>query len=549
MSNFLKYSILALIFIFIGLVAGFKIKGSLAGGTGLPADGGLKKIQQALYFIDKNYVEKPDQSELIEDAVEGIMDELDPHSIYIPAKELSPINEEMEGGFDGIGVQFNILEDTIYIETPLAGGPSEKVGIMSGDRIVEVDGKLVAGIKINNTDVYKYLKGPKGSKVKLGIKRRGHKELLEFTVTRDRIPLNSVDYAYMIAPQIGYIGITRFAETTYDEFRAALIMLKKQGMEKLLLDLRGNPGGYMQMAYRIADEFLPAGKTIVSTEGRIADYKNKYNATSTLNLFENGPLVVLLDYGSASASEIVAGAVQDHDRGLIVGIRSFGKGLVAIQEDFEDGSAIRVVIAKYYTPSGRCIQKPYDKTEEEYQKDFLERYESGELFDESKISFPDSLKYKTGSGRTVYGGGGIYPDVFVANDTSGGSRYLINLRLNNVFQRFAVDYVDSHPSLTDKYKESIDFVKGFTVSSSMVQEFIDFAKEREVPFNEYQFNRSKAIIVNQMKAFIGRKMFSDDGFYPVLHQRDRVIQRAIKLMPVAKKLEENGELDISLKEY
>lgn len=547
MSNFIKYSLLALIFIFIGLVAGFKIKDSIPGNPRIQIDGGIKKIQQSLYFIEKNYVESPDHSELIEDAVQGIMDQLDPHSIYIPAKELSPINEEMEGGFDGIGVQFNILEDTIYVETPLAGGPSEKVGIMSGDRIVTVDDKTVAGIDISNADVYKYLKGPKGSRVKLGIKRRGHKNLLEFTVVRDRIPLNSVNFAYMIAPETGYIGITRFAETTYDEFRQALIQLKSEGMKQLVLDLRGNPGGYMQMAYRIADEFLPSGKAIVSTEGRIAEYNNEYNATSTLNLFEKGPLIILLDYGSASASEIVAGAAQDHDRGLIVGIRSFGKGLVQIQEDFDDGSAIRVVIAKYYTPSGRCIQKPYNKSEEEYQKDFLERYESGEFFDETKISFPDSLKYKTSSGRTVYGGGGIYPDVFVANDTSGGSRYLMNLRLNNVFWRFAVEYVEAHPELQNKYPEAEDFVKGFQVNPELLREFTKFAEEKEVPFNDAQFRQSIQIIYNQVKAFIGRKMFNDDGFYPVLHQRDRVIQQALGLMPMAAYLEENGKLDSSLK--
>lgn len=548
MSNFIKYSLLASIFIFIGLIAGFKIKDSIPGNPRVQIDGGIKKIQQALYFIEKNYVESPDHSELIDDAVQGIMDQLDPHSIYIPPKELSPINEEMEGGFDGIGVQFNILEDTIYVETPLAGGPSEKVGIMAGDRIVTVDDKNVAGVEITTADVFKHLKGPKGSKVNLGIKRRGHKSLLEFTVERDRIPLNSVDYSYMIGPETGYIGITRFAETTYDEFRQAMIKLKQAGMKKLVLDLRGNPGGYMQMAYRIADEFLPSGKTIVSTEGRIAEYKNEYNATSTLNLFEEGALVVLLDYGSASASEIVAGAAQDHDRGLIVGIRSFGKGLVAIQEDFDDGSAIRVVIAKYYTPSGRCIQKPYDKSEEEYQKDFMERYESGELFDESKISFPDSLKYKTASGRTVYGGGGIYPDVFVANDTTGGSRYLMNLRLNNIFWRFAVDYVEANSGLMEQYKESADFVDGFTVSSDLKNEFIRFAEEREVPFQKGQYQRSERIVQNQIKAFIGRKLFNDDGFYPVLHQRDRVIQQALKLMPVAKNLEKNGKLDISLRE-
>ncbi len=523
-------------------MAGFKIKESTPGSPVYQIDGGIKKIQRALYFIETNYVEKPNHEELIQDAVEGIMDNLDPHSAYIPPRDLSQMSEQMEGGFDGIGIQFNILEDTIYVETPLAGGPSEEIGIMAGDRIVKVDGKNVAGINISTTDVMRHLKGPKGSKVDLAIKRRGHKGLLEFTVTRDRISLNSVDYAYMISPQTGYIGITRFAETTYDEFNEALTRLQQEGMKKLVLDLRGNPGGYMTKAYRIADEFLPSGKIIVSTEGRIPESKNEYYATSALSKFEEGALIVLLDYGSASASEIVAGAIQDHDRGIIVGVRSFGKGLVQIQENFEDGSAIRVVIAKYYTPSGRCIQKPYHKSDEEYQNDLIDRYESGEFFDESKISFPDSLKYKTSSGRAVYGGGGIYPDVFVPNDTTGGSRYLTELRVNQIFWRFAVEFVDTHPQMVNQYPDARTFVNNFDISSHTMMDFIKFAEEKEVPYNSGQAAHSRAIIFNNLKAFIGRRLFNDDGFYPVIHQRDRTLQRALELLPMAEELEENGRV-------
>jgi carboxyl-terminal processing protease len=540
MGKIIKYTLFGGAFIVIGLLVGFKIKDSIPVGSMVNIDRNLQKLQKALLFIERNYVEEPDHDRLVDDAIQGILKGLDPHSIYIPAEEMKQKAEEMEGSFDGIGIQFNILEDTIYVETPLVGGPSEKLGIQAGDRIIKVDGKNVAGIDITIPQVMRLLKGPKGSTVQVSILRREVDELITFNIERDHIPIHSVDYAYMVADQVGYISVTRFAETTYAEFKQALNQLLAQGMEGLILDLRGNPGGYMTIAYKMADEFLEENKMIVSTEGRTPESKQSYYSSASLSAFEQGSLVILMDYGSASASEIVSGAVQDHDRGLIVGVRSFGKGLVQIQEEFEDGSAVRIVVSKYYTPSGRCIQKPYHKSEEEYAREIADRFASGEIFDESKVSFPDSLKHKTAAGRTVYGGGGIFPDVFVPGDTSQSSKYLTQLRLNDLFRRFSFEYVDARPAMETRYASAARFVAEFEVTPQLEKAFIAFAKEKEVPFDRAGFEASQSYIRNRIKAFIGRRLFKEDGFYPVAHEADRTLQRAIELMPVAQELEQTG---------
>jgi carboxyl-terminal processing protease len=544
MAKIIKYALFGGAFIVIGLLVGFKIKDSIPLGSMVNIDRGLDKLQQTLLFIERNYVEEPDHDHLVDDAIQGILKGLDPHSIYIPAEEMKQKAEEMEGGFDGIGIQFNILEDTIYVETPLAGGPSEKLGIQAGDRIIRVDGENVAGVDISNTEVMRKLKGPKGSKVAVSILRRGMDELITFQIERDRIPIHSVDYAYMVRDKVGYISVTRFAETTYAEFKQALQRLMAEGMEGLVLDLRGNPGGYMTIAYKMADEFLAANKMIVSTEGRIPESKQSYYSTASLSSFEQGSLVVLMDYGSASASEIVSGAVQDHDRGLIVGVRSFGKGLVQIQEEFDDGSAIRIVISKYYTPSGRCIQKPYDKSDEAYAQEIADRFESGEIFDESKVKFPDSLKYKTTAGRTVYGGGGIFPDVFVPSDTSQNSKYLTDLRLNDLFRRFSFEYVDARPALETRYASPQDFVAQFQLTEPLIKAFLAFAEEKGVSYQAKGFQTSSDYIRNRIKAYIGRRLFNEDGFYPVAHQADRTLQRAIELMPAAQELQMTGHFTL-----
>ena len=542
MNKSIKYFLFGFALIIVGLLAGFKIKGNVPGSSAAEIDSGMRKLQKTLLFIENNYVEKPNHDKLVDDAINGLLEGLDPHSFYIPSKDMKQMQEQMDGSFDGIGIEFNILDDTIYVAVPISGGPSEKLGIMTGDRIVKVDDKDVAGIGITNTQVMKHLKGPKGTEVKVTILRKGSKDLLDFNITRDRIPLNSVDYAYLLNDETGYIRVTRFAETTYAEFREKLSMLIEQGMKNLVLDLRSNPGGYMNMAYKMADEFLGAGKMIVSTEGRIMQSKQEYHASSSIGSFEKGAVVVLIDYGSASASEIVSGAIQDHDRGLIVGVRSFGKGLVQIQEKFEDGSAIRIVISKYYTPSGRCIQKPYDKTDEEYGNEIAERFKSGEIFDQSKVEFPDSLKFNTASGRVVYGGGGIFPDVFVPDDTVGGSKYFTNLRIQDMFRKFAFQYVEKNSSLRKTYDKPEKFVKRFNVSNALINEFTSYATSKGVDYVASDYQKSKKYIDNRIKAYIGRRLHNDAAFFPVFHQVDNVIKEAISLMPKAKKLEETGKL-------
>lgn len=537
----LKYGLAGAALVGLGIFAGFRLSTTIPQNSVVDVRNNIDKLEQAVWYIEKNYVTTPDSKKLVDDAITGMLEGLDPHSFYIPADEMKQMKEEMSGGFDGIGVEFNILEDTIYIVSPIAGGPSEQLGIQAGDRIVKVDDKNVAGIKVTNNDVMKLLKGPKGTKVKVTIVRRGVKKPLEYTITRDRIPLYSVDYSYMIRPNVGYIKVSRFAETTYEEFMQALTKLKSQGMKSLVLDLRGNPGGYLSMAVEIADEFLSDGRKIVYTEGRIPESKDTYTATER-GAFEKGPLVVLIDYGSASASEIVSGAIQDWDRGLIVGVRSFGKGLVQNQKEFADGSAMRLVISKYFTPSGRCIQKPYDLSNEEYENELLERFKSGEIYDASKIKFPDSLKFNTNSGRSVYGGGGVMPDFFVPRDTSSDSDYLTSLISSGAFREFSFNYSDQHPNLKTTYATAAAFSAQFPVNDVLLDEFVKFAEKKDVKFDANGFKTSRTQIGNWVKAFIGRRLYNDDGFYPTFHQTDNVLIEALKLLPKAEELEKNGNL-------
>lgn len=535
MSAVLRYVISAIGLLVIGLLIGLNLRNPSA----VSSAQALGKLEEAISYLEGNYVKEVTHEQLVDDAIVGILEGLDPHSFYLSREEMTSVNEEMEGSFSGIGVEFSILEDTIYVVTPIAGGPSERMGILAGDRIVQVDGKTIAGIGITNADVPKYLKGQKGSKVKIGIHRTGVKELLTFEITRDDIPLFSVSHSYMIRPGVGYIPVTRFAEKTYDEFHEALVKLRAQGMKSLILDLRGNPGGFMNRACEIVDEFIPGGKMIVSTKGRIRESNHSYESTSKGD-FEQGSLVVLIDYGSASASEIVSGAVQDHDRGLIVGVRSFGKGLVQVQKTFEDGSAMRIVVSEYFTPSGRCIQKPYNKSHAAYEQEIFERFEKGEIYDPSKVKFPDSLKYETAAGRTVYGGGGIFPDVFVPNDTTGNSRYFGALAGKDQFRAFAYHYVDGHKAQLGLNTPAD--LAGFKVTPAMLQEFRTYAAAHGVPNDDAGFKRSEALIANRLKAYIGRRLFGDDGFFPVFHEEDKVLQQAITLLPKAEQLARTGKM-------
>lgn len=541
MSKNLKYSFLAVALILTGMVSGYKLKSSLPDFKQTDFDDSLNKFQQALRFVEYTYIESVTFDNMVDNAIKGMLEGLDPHSFYIPKQEKKGMDEQMAGSFEGIGVEFNILEDTIYVVAPISGGPSEKLGIQAGDRIIEVDSQNVAGIGITNADVMVKLKGKKGTVVKVGISRRGVNRILYFDIVRDKIPFYSVDYSYMIEPKTGYLKLSRFAETTYQEFTEHMGKLKKEGMENLILDLRSNPGGYMNMAQLISDEFLAEGKLIVYTEGRTNESKSKYISTSNVGSFEKGGLVILIDQGSASASEIVSGAVQDWDRGLIIGTRSFGKGLVQTQHNFQDGSAMRLVISKYFTPSGRCIQKPYNKTSKKYNEEILERFETGEVYDESKIKFPDSLKFKTTAGRTVYGGGGILPDVFMPLDTMGRSNYYTDLFINGVFRQYALKYADTHAEIKTQYATGFEFAKKFQVSEELLKDFIAYGEEKKVKFNEKEYQTSLKLIKMLLKANIGQRFWNDEGFFPVLHQNDQNITMALKLMPDALKLYETGK--------
>lgn len=540
MNRQIKYALFASSLVFLGMLVGFKLRQSIPEEKKELISSNLQKFQDAVWYVEKNYVRETDTRKMVDDAIGGMLEGLDPHSFYIPAKEMQEMEEEMQGSFDGIGVEFNILEDTILVVSPISGGPSEKLGIQAGDRIVKINDENVAGVGITNSDVMKKLKGPKGSTVKVGIRRRGTERLLTFNIERDKIPLYSVDYSYMMNPEVGYLKVNRFSGTTHDEFKQHLAKLKSQGLKNLILDLRGNPGGYMDMAEKLADEFLGEGKLVVYTDGRVRESHSRYTATSYLKMFEQGGLVVLLDYGSASASEIVAGAVQDWDRGLIVGVRSFGKGLVQTQKPFSDGSAMRLVISQYFTPSGRCIQKPYDVSSKEYEAEILERFESGEIYDPTKIEFPDSLKFKTNAGRTVYGGGGIMPDVFVSRDTSEYSDYLTELIAANCFRQFSFKYVDDNPDLKEKYPDAATFNTQFKAGDKVMKDFLAFAKDAKVEYDVPGFKTSERVIRDYLKAFIGRRMHGDDAFYPAFHETDNVLQKAVQLVPKAVELERKG---------
>lgn len=482
------------------------------------------KINQIIDYIDQEYVDSTDKTSIVDETIQHILQKLDPHSYYISAAEVKRMNEPLEGSFDGIGVQFSIQKDTIVIVSPVEGGPSEKLGIQSGDRIVEIDSQVVAGTGITNSDVMKALKGPAGTKVKVGIRRGRNEELIDYDITRGAIPIYSVDAKSMVTDSIGYIKVSRFAKTTYEEFVTASEELKVKGMTKLILDLRGNGGGFMDAAIKMADEFLPKSKLIVYTKGRSRPTQ-EYFATNNGTL-ENMEVVVLIDEGSASASEIVAGALQDNDKGTIIGRRSFGKGLVQEQSSWPDGSATRLTIARYYTPTGRCIQRPYESGTKKYNEEIYERYETGEITLGDSIPVSDSLKYTTPGGRTVYGGGGIMPDIFVPMDTVGGSYYLSHLYYGSVIYQFCFDYADENRNDLLKYKSPEAYVSDFAIDINIEKDFLLFANKSGVPFDEKGYKRSKDIIHTRLKAGIGRNIFGNEAYYPIVLQMDSTFKKA-----------------------
>ncbi len=485
------------------------------------------KIDIILDLIESDYVDTVSREDLIEKTIPHLLDNLDPHSVYIPAKELKEVNEPLEGNFEGIGVQFNLLNDTILVINTIAGGPSEKVGIRAGDKIIYINDSLFAGVHISTDDVIKNLKGPRGTKVKVSVARQGFDELLDFEITRDKIPLNSLDVAYMINQDIGYIKISAFARTTYDEFEAAAKKLKKQGMKKIILDLRSNGGGYLDAAINIADEFLKDKEMIVYTMGRARPKSVSY--ATKMGELEDEALCVLIDGWSASASEIVAGAIQDNDRGTIIGRRSFGKGLVQEPTMFRDGSALRLTIARYYTPSGRCIQKPYDKGREAYAHDLIERYNKGEMEHPDSSLFKDSEKYYTKNGRVVYGGGGIMPDIFVPLDTTGYTPYFREVSAKAIIYNFSLDYTENHRKQLEKFTDYRQIIQ-YLDKQNIFNKFLAYARNKGIKEKPEEINNSHKLIDTQIKAYIVRNILDNEGYYPVIKEIDEVLQKAIEVI-------------------
>jgi carboxyl-terminal processing protease len=480
------------------------------------------KLTTILNIIESNYVDSVNRKDLVEAAIPAILKKLDPHSVYIPAKDLARANEPLQGNFDGIGISFNMLTDTVLVITTISGGPSEKVGLMPGDKILYVNDSLVAGKKISDEDIMGMLKGKRGTVVNVKILRKGYKELLPFEITRDKIPIYSIDVSYMANATTGYIRINNFAMTTFDEFMAGLRELKGKGMTSLILDLRGNSGGIMDAAIQIANQFLQKGQLIVYTLGR-AQPRSEARATGD-GEFETGDLVILIDEMSASASEILAGAIQDNDRGTIVGRRSFGKGLVQEPVPFSDGSGLRLTIARYYTPTGRSIQKPYNNGFDEYYEDLHERMARGEFEASDSIHFADSLKFTTPGGRTVYGGGGIMPDKFVPVDTTGGSPYFFSVRTH--IYRFAMKYTEDNREILKKQTDA-DQMEKYLDKQDLLNRFVKYASANGVKPEPAGLKISGEIIHVQLKAYIARNILDNKGFYPIWEQIDPTLKAAI----------------------
>jgi len=487
-----------------------------------------QKMDEILSYIIDNYVDTLNRNKLNTAAIEGMLESLDPHSAYIPNEDYHDAVDPLRGNFEGVGIQFRIVNDSITVIQPVPGGPSEKAGILAGDRIVVIEGQNVASKKIKDTEVLKRLKGPKGSVVKVEVFRKGSKKLLPFSLTRDVIPTYSIDINYMVDAEVGYIKLSRFAATTSKEFEAALAGLKSQGMKKLIVDLRGNSGGYMEAAVALADEFLSDKKMIVYTQGRKRP-KQEYFATAS-GLFEKGDLYILIDDGSASASEILAGAVQDNDRGTIIGRRSFGKGLVQEQMELKDGSAVRLTVSRYYTPTGRSIQKPYSKGLDDYNHEFLQRYNDGEMEHPDSIHFADSLKFTTPGGKIVYGGGGIMPDVYVALDRKDPVRqYFYRMANSAALYKYTFDYTDRQRLALRKYRDFREYDEGFKVSEAMLSEFVALTVKDSIPQNPKLLPVVKTDLELLLKAFISRNLYDDKGFYPLYNKLDKTILKAMEL--------------------
>ncbi len=513
--------------IVVGMFAGRMFSGNndiVATGNNVSTFG---KLDMIINMIDHNYVDTVDSRKMVEDAIPELLKQLDPHTVYIPAKDFEDVTQGLRGNFGGIGVQFIMYKDTVTIVKIISGGPSEEGGLIDGDRIVKVNDTLIAGVKMNQDKIMEMMRGEIGTNVKISIKRKGFNNLLHKNLKRGSIPITSVDISYMMSEDVGYIKINKFAMNTYQEFMIGIEKLKALGMKKLVVDLRTNTGGYMGAAINMINEFLPEKSLIVYTQGK-AQARTDYVANGNGSC-KDIPLVVIIDEGSASASEIFAGAMQDNDRGTIVGRRSFGKGLVQEQRRLPDGSALRLTVSRYYSPSGRCIQKPYDEGKVSYYSDIAKRFMHGELSEKDSIHNNIELKYKTVKGRTVYGGGGITPDVFVPIDTTGVSMYLRRLMEKNLIYRFSFSYVDANrhemKGLKD-YKQVLNYLS----NKDVVSEFVDYARKDGVKIDKKGLKESYEIIEIRLKAYMARHLIDDSGFYPIIRKLDNTVEKAFDIV-------------------
>lgn len=489
----------------------------------------IKKIAALYQLVDYAYIDSVDIEELVDNAIVETLKELDPHSSYIPRKEIERMEEPLRGSFEGIGITFQIFKDTILVVSPIPGGPSDRLGIMAGDKIIRINDTVAYGDKVDNQYVMDRLRGEKGTKVDVSIYRKGSNSLIDYTIVRDKIPINSIDAVFMASPETGFIKLNRFSATSIDEFKAAVTELREDGMKNLILDLRNNSGGYLNTAVDLSDQFLDGGKLIVYTEGLKAP-EQKYQATPG-GIFRDGKLVVIINEGSASASEIVSGAVQDWDRGIVIGRRSFGKGLVQRPFPLPDGSMIRLTTSRYHTPTGRSIQKPYDNGIEDYYLELSNRIEHGELIHPDSIKFPDSLKYYTPAGRVVYGGGGIMPDIFVPWDSTWISDYYTNLRRNGVLNQFTVQYVDDHRAeMLEKYPGVRDYMRDFEIDDDFMKEFIAFGEGLDVTFEEEGYQRSADYLKVQIKAWMARNLWDISASYEVFTVIDEEFIKAMEVI-------------------
>lgn len=492
---------------------------------------GTKKLATTMTLIERMYVDSVDDEKLAEDAIVAILKELDPHSSYLSAETVSEMNEPLEGNFDGIGISFNMMSDTLYVIETIADGPSERVGLLPGDRIISVNDTTIAGVNMNTRDIMKRLKGPKGTKVTVKVLRRGVSKPITFQIIRAKIPIYSLDAAYMIDDKTGYIRLSRFGATTVSEFKDALVKLNAEGLQNLILDLESNGGGYLNAATELADEFLNKDKLIVYMEG--AHQERASDMSSEKGMFEKGKLVILVDEGSASASEIVSGAVQDWDRGLIVGRRTFGKGLVQRQFPLPDGSMIRLTVARYYTPTGRCIQKPYTHGDQDsYNRDLIARYNRGEMMNADSIHFPDSLKYKTlVNERIVYGGGGIMPDYFVPIDTTEYTEYSGRINAMGIVYKLSLNQVDANrKELIKKYPTIEKFKAEYEVSDKVLAEMIQMATDEKIEYKEDQYLRSKEQFKRRIKALIARDLFNTAAYFKIINDESEIFRRGLEII-------------------